>query len=139
MPELDQIAAEAFIRDIDLMARAAFTWVRQETFEQRFIGLPVGAAQEAELAAGFLAGLTARMNLSEGELIQLAYIYMLMTGYRSGAFQAAQNLIDRKSGAFASCSSYLHGLKAARDLFLDCSDEMITGAASRLQFSRSVN
>jgi hypothetical protein len=139
MPELDQNAAEAFIRDLDLMARAAYTWVRQQTFEQRFIGLPVGAVQEAELAAGFLAGLTARMELDESELIQLAYVYMLMTGQRSGAFKAARHLIDRELGAFDSCSSYLHGLKAARDMFFECTDEMATGASARIQFSRSVN
>jgi hypothetical protein len=139
MSKLDQNAAEAFIRDIDLMARAAYTWVRQQTFEQRFIGLPVGAAQETELAAGFLAGLTARMDMDDSELIQLAYTYVLMTGQRSGAFKAARNLIDSKSGAFASCSSYLHGLKAARDMFLECSDEMTMGASARIQFSRLVN
>jgi hypothetical protein len=139
MPELDQNAAEAFIRDIDLMARAAYTWVRQQTFEQRFIGLTVSAAQEADLAAGFLAGVTARMDLDDSELIQLAYTYMLMTGQRSGAFNAARNLIDRKSAAFASCSSYLHGLKAARDMFFECSGEVTEGASVRIQFSRSVN
>ena len=139
MSKLDHNAAEAFIRDIDLMARAAYTWVRQQTFEQRFIGLPVGAAQEAELAAGFLAGLTARMELEDSELMQLAYTYMLMTGQRSGAFKAARNLVDRKQGAFASCSSYLHGLKAARDMFVECTGEMTSGASARIQFSRSIN
>ena len=139
MQELDQSPTDAFIHDIDLMARAAYTWVRQQTFEQRFIGLPVSAAQESDLAAGFLAGLTARLQLDKSELIQLAYVYALMTGERSGAIRTARKLIDSERAASASCSAYLVGLKAARDLFFECTNEMPASKSYGIKVSHSVN
>jgi hypothetical protein len=139
MQELDQSPTDAFIRDIDLMARAAYTWVRQQTFEQRFIGLPVSAAQELDLAAGFLAGLTARLQLDKSELIQLAYAYALMTGERSGAIRTAKNLIDRETAAFASCSAYLLGLKSARELFFESANGIPANTSYGIKVSSSVN
>lgn len=102
------------IRDIDRMARAAYTWVRQQAMEQRFLGLPVNAAEECELAAGFLAGLKARLGLCDSESTLVAYVYVLMRGERSGAAAAAQDLLARAPGAAISCAGYLHGLAAAR-------------------------
>jgi hypothetical protein len=102
------------IRDIDMMARAAFTWVRQQAMEQRFLGLPVNAVEESELAAGFLAGLKARLGLCDSESTLVAYAYALMRGERSGATAAARDLLAREPGAAISCAGYLHGLAAAR-------------------------
>jgi hypothetical protein len=116
MLELDTERADSFIRDIDSMARAAYAWVRQQTFEQRFIGLPVSDAEESDLAAGFLAGLKLRLTLHDTDSMLLAYVYVLMTGQRAGALDKAQSLLNRKSVALASASGYLHGLRAARDL-----------------------
>ena len=116
MPELDTECADSLIRDIDSMARAAHAWVRQQTFEQRFIGLPVTDAEESDLAAGFLAGLKLRLTLRDTDSMLLAYIYVLMTGQRAGALDKARNLLDRNAVALASASGYLHGLRAARAL-----------------------
>ena len=102
------------IRDIDMMARAAFTWVRQQAMEQRFLGLPVTAAEESELAAGFLAGLKARLGLCDSESTLVAYVYALMRGERTGAAASARDLLAREPGASVSCAGYLHGLAAAR-------------------------
>ena len=113
---LDKDSADSVIRDIDSMARAAYTWVRQQTFEQRFIGLPVSEAEESDLAAGFLAGLKLRLGLHDADLMLLAYVYALMTGHRSDALDKAEALLDRNSVALASASGYLHGLRAAREL-----------------------
>jgi hypothetical protein len=104
------------IRDIDMMARAAFTWVHQQAMEQRFLGLPVNPAEESELAAGFLAGLKARLGLCDSESNLVAYVYALMRGERSGAATAARNLLAREPGAAVSCAGYLHGLAAARQV-----------------------
>jgi len=104
------------IRDIDMMARAAFTWVRQQAMEQRFLGLPVNAVEESELAAGFLAGLKAQLGLCDSESTLVAYVYVLMRGERSGATAAARDLLAREPGAAISCAGYLHGLAAARQV-----------------------
>ena len=104
------------IRDIDMMARAAFTWVRQQAMEQRFLGLPVTAAEESELAAGFLAGLKARLGLCDSESTLVAYVYALMRGERTGAAASARDLLAREPGASVSCAGYLHGLAAARNV-----------------------
>jgi hypothetical protein len=116
MLELDTERADSSIRDIDSMARAAHAWVRQQTFEQRFIGLPVSDAEESDLAAGFLAGLRLRLTLRETDSMLLAYVYVLMTGQRAGALVKAESLLDRNPVALASASGYLHGLRAAREL-----------------------
>jgi len=97
-----------------MIARAAFTWVRQQAMEQRFLGLPVNAVEESELAAGFLAGLKARLGLCDSESTLVAYVYALMRGERSGATAAARDLLAREPGAAISCAGYLHGLAAAR-------------------------
>ena len=102
------------ISDIDKMARAACTWVRQQAMEQRFLGLPVTAAEESELAAGFLAGLKARLGLCDSESTLVAYVYTLMRGERHGAATKARDLLAREPGAAVSCAGYLHGLAAAR-------------------------
>lgn len=123
MQELDQDTVNIPIRDIDLMARAAYTWVRQQIFEQCFIGIPVSSMEESELAAGFLAGLQTRLKLGNDEIILLAYVYALMMGKRAGAIGTARNLIDRDSAALISRSSYLHGLAAAREILLGHPEE----------------
>ena len=87
-PDLD-------IRDIDSMARAVFTWVRQQAMEQRFLGVPVSEAEQLELAAGFLAGLRARLGLCDSETTIVAYVYALMRGDRVEAANAAEQLISR--------------------------------------------
>jgi len=104
------------ISDIDMMARAAFTWVRQQAMEQRFLGLPVSAAEECELAAGFLAGLKARLGLGDSESALVAYVYALMRGERAGAAKTARELLAREPAAAMSCAGYLHGLAAARNV-----------------------
>ena len=104
------------IRDIDMMARAAFTWVRQQAMEQRFLGLPVTADEECELAAGFLAGLKARLGLCDSESTLVAYVYTLMRGERTNAADSARNLLAREHNATISCAGYLHGLAAARNV-----------------------
>jgi len=107
---------EDYIRDLDSMARAVFTWVRQQSMEQRFLGVPVSDAEQCELAAGFLAGLKARFGLGDAESSLVAYVYALMRGERSDAATAACNLIVRDPGAAMSCAGYMHGLQAARQL-----------------------
>lgn len=139
MQELDQDATDIVIRDIDLMARAAYTWVRQQIFEQRFIGLPVSAAEASDLAAGFLAGLQARMRLEDRESTLLAYVYALMAGERSGAISAARDLVSREAGALASCSGYLYGLSAARKILNERSDGLSTCESAVIPTSRSIN
>jgi hypothetical protein len=116
MPDQHQNPRQDPIRDIDMMARAAYTWVRQQAMEQRFLGLPVTAAEECELAAGFLAGLKARLGLCDSESSLVAYVYVLMRGERSGAAASARNLLAREPGAAVSCAGYLHGLAAARNV-----------------------
>jgi hypothetical protein len=116
MPDQPQLRPHDPIRNIDMMARAAFTWVRQQAMEQRFLGLPVSAAEECELAAGFLAGLKARLGLCDSESILVAYVYALMRGERAGAAQTARDLLAREPGAAMSCAGYLHGLAAARNV-----------------------
>ena len=121
MLELDTERADPFFRDIDAMARAAYAWVRQQTFEQRFIGLPISEAEESDLAAGFLAGLKLRMTLQDTDSMLLAYVYVLMSGRRAGALIKARSLLDRNSVAMASASGYLHGLRAAREFMNEAS------------------
>jgi hypothetical protein len=106
--------ANTYVRDIDSMARAVFTWVRQQSMEQRFLGVPVSEAEQSELAAGFIAGLRARLGLADSESILVAYVFALMRGERSAAANIAQNLLNREPGAAVSCAGYLHGLSAAR-------------------------
>jgi hypothetical protein len=106
--------ADTYVRNIDSMARAVFTWVRQQTMEQRFLGVPVSEAEQLELAAGFIAGLRARLGLADSESILVAYVFALMRGERSAAANIAQNLLNREPGAAVSCAGYLHGLSAAR-------------------------
>lgn len=105
--------SEEYLRDIDLMARAVFTWVRQEAMDQRFLGAPVSDSEQSELAAGFLAGLQARLGLGDSDSTMVAYIYSIMRGERSGATRAARDLISRSPTMAASCAGYLHGLNAA--------------------------
>ncbi len=139
MQELDQAAEDIPISDIDLMARAAYTWVRQQIFEQRFIGVPVSATEASDLAAGFMAGLQARMRLEDRESSLLAYVYTLMTGERSGAISAARDLVSREVGALASCSGYLYGLSAARKILNERSDGLSTSEPAVISTSRSIN
>jgi hypothetical protein len=112
---LDQDGRERFIRGIDSMARAAYVWVRQQSFEQRFIGLPLSPIEESALAAGFLAGLKSRLQLGDSESTLVAYVYVLMSGERAGAPQTAEDLLQREPVALASCKGYLRGLTAARE------------------------
>lgn len=105
--------SEEYLRDIDLMARAVFTWVRQEAMDQRFQGVPVSDAEQSEMAAGFLAGLQARLGLGDSDSKMVAYIYAIMRGERIGATRAAHDLISRAPTIAASCAGYLHGLNAA--------------------------
>mgnify|MGYP003573372553 CR=1 FL=1 len=111
-----QQGTDIFIRDIDSIARAAYIWVRQQSFDQRFIGKPVSSAEETALAAGFLAGLRSRLQLGDSESALVAYVYALMIGQRYGAAQTADDLVRREPGSFASCAGYLEGLKAARKI-----------------------
>ena len=115
MLDLDQVGRERFIRDIDSMARAAYIWVRQQSFEQRFIGLPVSPVEESALAAGFLAGLKSRLQLGDSESALVAYVYVLMSGEQAGAPQTAEELIQGEPAAVASCTGYLRGVTAARE------------------------
>ena len=110
---------ELEIRDIDSMARAVFTWVRQQAMEQRFLGVPVSETEQLELAAGFLAGLRARLGLCDTETTIVAYVYALMRGDRAEAANAAEQLISREPGMNVSCAGYLHGLDAARRLLTE--------------------
>jgi len=116
MPVMDKDSADSLMDDIDAMARATYTWVRQQAFEQRFIGLPISAADESDLAAGFLAGLTVRLRLAHTESVLVAYAYALMRGERQQAVSVAQELLSKGGGFVASRSGYTHGLNAAREL-----------------------
>jgi hypothetical protein len=119
MLDTDQHGTDCYISDIDSMARAAYLWVRQQSFEQRFIGMPTNLAEETALAAGFLAGLRSRLNLGDSESTLVAYVYALMIGQQAGATLTAANLVNREAGSFASCTGYLEGLKAAREILGD--------------------
>ena len=114
MQENQQHSHSDYLCDIDTMARALFTWVRQQSMEQRFLGFPVTAAEEYELAAGFLAGLKVRLGLAFEESMLVAYGYTLMRGERNNALAAARNLLNRETSVSISCAGYLHGLEAAR-------------------------
>jgi hypothetical protein len=116
MLDLDQESTDRFIRDIDSMARAAYVWVRQQSFEQRFIGIYVSSAEETALAAGFLAGLRSRLRLGDSESTLVAYVYTVMVGQQAGAPRVAEALVNREPGSFASCAGYLEGLRAARQI-----------------------
>jgi hypothetical protein len=107
------------LRSIDLLARAVFTWVRQEAMESRFRGVPLSAEEQDRLAAGFIAGLRARLALRESEAELVAYAYALMIGERSGAAALAALLIDCDSELRFSCAGYLRGSHAARTLLCD--------------------
>lgn len=107
------------LRAIDLLARAVFTWVRQEAMDSRFRGVPLSAEEQDRLAAGFMAGLRTRLALLESEAELVAYAYALMIGERSGAAALAALLIDRDSALRFSCAGYLRGSHAARTLFSD--------------------
>jgi hypothetical protein len=109
-------STDTCVRDIDSMARAVFTWVRQQAMEQRFLGIPITDSEQLELAAGFLAGMRARLGLGDSESSLVAYVYSLMRGDRAGALNAARFLLSRELGATVSCAGYLHGLDAARQL-----------------------
>lgn len=112
-------APEAFIRDIDAMARAVFIWVRQQVMEQRFLGVPVTDTEQSRLAAGFLAGLQARLSLGDTESSLVAYGYALMRGERNEATRSVRQLLARDPAVSISCAGYLHGLEAARRLFAE--------------------
>jgi hypothetical protein len=107
------------VQSIDSMARAVFTWVRQQAMEQRFLGIPITEAEQLELAAGFLAGMRARLGLGDSESTLVAYVYSLMRGERSGATNSARILLSREPGVAVSCAGYLHGLNAARQLMCE--------------------
>ena len=105
------------VRAIDLLARAVFTWVRQEAMDHRFRGISVSADEQCALAAGFIAGLRSRIGLGDSEAALLAYVYALMAGERAGAVAlAAKLLVQQEGDGKFSCSGYLHGLQAARTL-----------------------
>jgi len=126
-------SADDFVRDIDAMARAVFSWVRQQTLEQRFLGLSVSQDEERRLASGFIAGLRARLRLGDTESALVAYGYILMRGQRSEAFAAAQCLLLEDPGVTVSCAGYLHGLEAARRVLGE------TGVHDRRPESKSNN
>ena len=108
------------VRAIDLMARAVFTWVRQEAMDHRFRGISVTADEQCALAAGFIAGLRSRIGLGDSEAALLAYVYALMTGERAGAAALVEKLLEQREGdGKFSCSGYLHGLQAARTLLAE--------------------
>jgi hypothetical protein len=130
MLEVESESTDVFLRDIDSMARAAYTWVRQQVYEQRFIGLPISSIEELDLAAGFLAGLRTRLDLGSAESTMLAYVYALMSGERIGAKNTAYRLLARGSTA-VPCSGYRFGLKAARDLMsTDASNSKILSGST---------
>jgi len=110
-------SSAALVIAIGLMARAVFTWVRQEAMEHRFRGVSISTDEQCALAAGFIAGLRSRIGLGESEAALLAYVYALMTGERAGAAALVVKLLAQQDGdAKFSCSGYLHGLQAARTL-----------------------
>jgi hypothetical protein len=112
------IAMESAAR-VDLLARAAFVWVRQQSMEQRFLGSQISIAEESELAAGFLAGVRSSLGIGDSESILVAYSYALMRGERSSAVNSARDLVSRSPGLSASCSGYLHGINAARRILAE--------------------
>ena len=137
MQDADTNPTEARLRDVDLLARAAFTWVRQQAMEQRFLGSPLSNIDESELAAGFLAGLRSSLSIGDTESSLVAYAYTLMRGERAGALAAARDLVGRAPGVGASCSGFLHGIDAARRLvaaadFQRLPDQPLPQAARRL-------
>jgi hypothetical protein len=114
----------ALVNAIDLMARAVFTWVRQESMDNRFRGISVSADEQCALAAGFIAGLRSRIGLGDSEAALLAYVYALMIGERAAAAALVRKLLAEQEGdTIFSCSGYLHGLNAARTLL--CEFQMV--------------
>jgi hypothetical protein len=118
--------SDHFIRDIDLMARAAYTWVRQQSFACRFRGLPLSLAEECELAAGFLDGLQRRLNMDMRDLTMVAYSYALMAGQRTDPLRLATEILNYELPAsnsdlppVAAGAGFQQGLQAARDLLID--------------------
>jgi len=113
-------SSAALVNAIDLMARAVFTWVRQEAMEHRFRGVSISTDEQCALAAGFIAGLRSRIGLGDSEAALLAYVYALMTGERAGAAALVVKLLAQQDGdGKFSCSSYLNGLQAARTLLCE--------------------
>lgn len=120
MSKLPPGQSAELVRAIDLMARAVFTWVRQEAMDHRFRGVSISADEQCALAAGFIAGLRTRIGLGDSEAALLAYTYVLMTGERTGAAGLAGKLLAQQDGdGEFSCSGYLHGLQAARTLLCE--------------------
>lgn len=116
MSNLPPVQSAEPVRAIDLMARAVFTWVRQEVMNQRFRGDSVSSDEQCALAAGFIAGLRSRIGLGDPEAALLAYAYALMSGERTGAAALVEKLLVQEADFQFSCSGYLHGLQAARTL-----------------------
>lgn len=113
-------SSAGLVNAVDLMARAVFTWVRQEVMERRFRGVSISTDEQCALAAGFIAGLRTRIGLGDAEAALLAYVYALMTGERAGAAALVGKLLAQKEGVGEfSCSGYLHGLQAARTLLCE--------------------
>ena len=120
MSSFPPASSVALVNAIDLMARAVFTWVRQEAMDHRFRGISVSADEQYALAAGFIAGLRSRIGLGDSEAALLAYTYALMTGERAGATALVGKLLgQQEGGAQFSCSGYLNGLQAARTLLVE--------------------
>jgi hypothetical protein len=136
MQSKDLDGASQALKDVELLARAAFTWVRQQAMEQRFLGLPVTVAEEAELAAGFLAGIRSSLGRADSESILVAYSYVLMRGERASAVQSARELVSRSPGVAASCSGFLHGLSAARSILTESHASHIP---DNLQVTKTLN
>lgn len=113
MLELDQQSTEALIRDVDALARAAYIWVRQQTFEQRFIGQPLNAAEESELAAGFLTGLQLGLGLGRTESMLVTYSYVLMAGRREAVPEYAREVLIQGASQVGSSPRYKLGLEEA--------------------------
>ena len=119
MSDLPQGQLAESVRAIDLLACTVFTWVRQQSMEQRFRGVPMSADEQSALAAGFIAGLRAHIRLPDSDAALVAYVYALMSGERTGAAALVDRLLSRDEDLLLPCSGYLHGLQAARTLLCD--------------------
>ena len=107
----------SLIKKIDSLARAAHSWVRQQSYEQRFVGMPLTQSEECALAAGFIAGLKVRMDLEDDETTMLAYVYVLLAGDSTWAAEIADELgreLEREfDQQLVSEHGFKHGLQAA--------------------------
>lgn len=112
------------LQQLDRVARAAHSWVRQQVMERRFHGEVLCERTRYALAGGFIRGLGQFLALDEQDIMMLAYVYSLMAEEGREPMSAVWLLLQAESDA-THRHRYREGLKAARDVL---AESLITDA-----------